>query len=588
MDSASPSRPDIEPELAEIRSLLTRALFREALERAGALAAAAPPASAERAQGELLRARALRNLSRYRDAEAAYQEAGRAFEASGDPGGRADAMSGLALARWHFGDYAGAAAAQIEALSHYEKAGDRRGLANSCNTLGLVSWKSEDPARAVPYFDRALAIYEELSHGQGIAASLTNLGGVQENLGDMARSADYHREALRQYRTIGDRAGEANAMSNLAFALQSIGLLEECGPLLEGSLALNGEIGNWSGFFRALSILGILDVREGRLREGAGRTARAAHGAKLLGDQELEANAVSDLVGVLPRLGLHSRLPAWYGRLLRLKESLLSVSRDREIQRLSILHETESARRDASDAMRRREELEREVFARDRLLSILTHDFRGGIGFLSESLDGLAFGGTRAGGDGEEGPFYRLAVTAHRLQESFEGLLAWAKGSLRGIKPVLSAVKAGRILEDVLTVEAARIRAAGLSVGSLLDGLEVAADPHMLRIVFSNLVSNAVKHLGPGGRAVFRGGRSRSGVPCVEYGDSGTGTGARALEALASGTAGGDGLGLLLCREFMEIMGGSIETDGGSGTVLRLVFPPARPSGDGEARCDGA
>jgi signal transduction histidine kinase len=111
-------------------------------------------------------------------------------------------------------------------------------------------------------------------------------------------------------------------------------------------------------------------------------------------------------------------------------------------------------------------------------------------------------------------------------------------------------------------------------------------DPVRLRQILYNLVSNAVKFTQRGAVGVCVG--YADGVLTLEVADSGVGIPADKLEqifekfvqadASTTRTAGGAGLGLSICRELVELMGGAIRVNSvvGRGTVFSVAIPVER------------
>lgn len=123
------------------------------------------------------------------------------------------------------------------------------------------------------------------------------------------------------------------------------------------------------------------------------------------------------------------------------------------------------------------------------------------------------------------------------------------------------------------------------------------ADPLRVRQVLMNLVSNAIKFTGAGSVEVdarWRPGPDATGPGSLVLAVRDTGPGLDAQEraqlfqefvqvgAAASQRAGGTGLGLVLCRRLVALMGGSIEVESakGEGSTFRVVLPLQR-GGDG-------
>ena len=109
----------------------------------------------------------------------------------------------------------------------------------------------------------------------------------------------------------------------------------------------------------------------------------------------------------------------------------------------------------------------------------------------------------------------------------------------------------------------------------------VRADAAQLERVFSNLIENAVKFSPPGAPVVVRGAQSGKSVT-VRVVDTGPGIPRRDRGQLfepffrGAGSAGeGAGLGLAICRGFVEANGGRIalQSDAGTGTSFAVSFP---------------
>jgi CheY-like chemotaxis protein len=115
----------------------------------------------------------------------------------------------------------------------------------------------------------------------------------------------------------------------------------------------------------------------------------------------------------------------------------------------------------------------------------------------------------------------------------------------------------------------------------------VFADENMLRTILQNLVSNAIKYTKKGGSIIIDSELADNFVSVVIT-DNGVGIKPEALEKLfdianiqtSRGTdeEGGTGLGLLICREFVEKHGGKIgvESEPGKGSRFWFSLPVAQ------------
>jgi signal transduction histidine kinase len=112
---------------------------------------------------------------------------------------------------------------------------------------------------------------------------------------------------------------------------------------------------------------------------------------------------------------------------------------------------------------------------------------------------------------------------------------------------------------------------------------EILADPERIGLVFSNLLSNALKYTPPGGDVTVRAQRIDRAVR-FEVEDSGPGVAPEYRQSIfdrffrvPGASAGGAGLGLFIAREVVRAHGGSIGVDGppGKGATFWFEIPAA-------------
>ncbi len=183
----------------------------------------------------------------------------------------------------------------------------------------------------------------------------------------------------------------------------------------------------------------------------------------------------------------------------------------------------------------------------------------------------------------------RIAQSGRRLLRLIEDLLDLSRLEAGRMDFAIEAVQLEDAVDEVL--HQARPLVSGRPVRLEKQVAEVLpavrADPDRLRQVLFNLVGNALKHTTEGTvcvAAAWRDGR------VVEVSVSDTGPGiepehqARIFEKFVrapNGARSGAGLGLAICREIVERMGGEIhvESQPGRGAVFRFTVPAADSPG---------
>jgi len=177
-----------------------------------------------------------------------------------------------------------------------------------------------------------------------------------------------------------------------------------------------------------------------------------------------------------------------------------------------------------------------------------------------------------------------IADSSRQLQKLVEDLLQNA--ALRPM-PLASArpLRLDNLLSDVLESQRLPISARDLHVDRDLRSVWVLGHEDYLRILFSNLLGNAVKYTPAGGRFLVALSR-REGRAVVDVHDSGPGVPEqdrerifepfqRGSKANANGTEG-SGLGLTIARDLARLHEGTIEiVDAARGMHVRVSLPAA-------------
>ena len=263
-------------------------------------------------------------------------------------------------------------------------------------------------------------------------------------------------------------------------------------------------------------------------------------------------------------------------------------------------------RRALEDELRRaRAAAESADRAKSAFLAMMSHELRTPLVAVTGTLEVLALGDLAD----EQRMLVGVATrSARSLLDVIGDVLDFSKieaGHL-DLAPLPTAV--GALAEDVVTQHrlAAPGRAVELRVA--LDGRLAArhdVDPVRLRQVIGNLVGNSVKFTHAGFVEVRvevlgeSGDGARQQIALVVQ-DSGIGVSQADQERLfepfeqaasdAARQGGGTGLGLVICRQLVEAMGGSVEMTSvlGEGTTMRITLEPAiAEPADGDRDDDG-
>ncbi|MGE5431024.1 MAG: PAS domain S-box protein [Syntrophomonadaceae bacterium] len=225
---------------------------------------------------------------------------------------------------------------------------------------------------------------------------------------------------------------------------------------------------------------------------------------------------------------------------------------------------------------------------KDKLFSIIAHDlkspFTALLGFseyLTNYLEDL---------NSEEikefaGSIYKSASGVYKL---IENLLQWSRLQLGRMDFVPQAFNFNELGDEMVQLYQANACKKKITlIEEIEPGLVVYADKHMTETVLRNLISNAIKFTGQSGTVSLIAERE-NGTVKITVKDNGLGMDTLQLSKLfrlsehrsTVGTAQekGTGLGLLICKEFVEKNGGDliVESQAGQGSSFAFTLPEAR------------
>jgi two-component system sensor histidine kinase/response regulator len=234
---------------------------------------------------------------------------------------------------------------------------------------------------------------------------------------------------------------------------------------------------------------------------------------------------------------------------------------------------------------RQNEKLQKAVGAQNKLFAIMAHDLRSPLVSLSNisKLINLYLRNKRYE-DAEE-LSRQLDRKNDYLLELTDNLLSWTKSQSENFTPVLEKVELTQVIAECFKIykPVSADKEIKLSYENDHECL-LLADKNMLLTVLRNLINNAVKFTPRKGRIeIFC--QHASGMAKITIRDNGIGIPKNKLETIFEidtnnmqyGTEGekSSGLGLSVCKEFVEIMGGSIsvESEENIGSDFTFTIP---------------
>ncbi|MDP4266454.1 MAG: ATP-binding protein [Bacteroidota bacterium] len=231
------------------------------------------------------------------------------------------------------------------------------------------------------------------------------------------------------------------------------------------------------------------------------------------------------------------------------------------------------------------EELKEANIIKDKFFSIVAHDLKGPFTVLMSYVDLIQKNIYNKKIHDIRDDLKIIHKVAQNTYSLLENLLVWAGAQTKGIKFNPEQIKLFELIEETLILMESHAIEKGIKLFIEIDkDYSMSADKNMLQTVIRNIISNAIKFTYPNGEVRISA-KSSKDQHLISIKDNGTGMEKEDIEKLFKidqkfhkyGTKEekGTGLGLIICKEFIEKHGGNIlvESKVGVGSNFKIAIP---------------
>jgi PAS domain S-box-containing protein len=235
-------------------------------------------------------------------------------------------------------------------------------------------------------------------------------------------------------------------------------------------------------------------------------------------------------------------------------------------------------------------ELERLNKTKDKFFSIIAHDLKNPFHAIIGFSELLRKDFHHMDDDQKIGLLELINISSESAFSLLENLLQWARTQTDKIKFSPENIDIHNIVESTIDLHRISAEKKKIEIKSHVKENYLAfADRNMVTTVIRNLVSNAIKFTESKGKIEISCNRNEKYIE-VTISDNGIGINKENLDSLfridsyysTSGTLGetGTGLGLIICKEFVEKNGGTIKvvSDEGKGSAFTFTLPAVKKS----------
>jgi PAS domain S-box-containing protein len=224
---------------------------------------------------------------------------------------------------------------------------------------------------------------------------------------------------------------------------------------------------------------------------------------------------------------------------------------------------------------------------KDKLFSIIGHDLRGPIGNFKALIELVLTDFDVSDLEQIKEILQATEESAGRIYELLENLLSWAKSQQHEIVFNPEEVNVSELSSAIISLLSETSRQKNITIhNKVTKSLFVKADYNMISTIIRNLTTNAIKFT-PKNKNIYLTTEIENDRVTISIKDEGVGIDEKNLKKLFNaaedyktpGTSGerGSGLGLLLCKDFVEKHGGTIwvESKVGKGSEFKFTINKA-------------
>jgi two-component system sensor histidine kinase/response regulator len=535
----------------------------------------------------------------------------------------AEAANNIGRVYYHMEKYADALKYFNLALTCYENQQDEKRKGGVYNNIALIYYELDSLNVAASYYDTALTIYEKYDQKLQLATIYHNLGLLYLNTQKTAEAIANLQSSKQIFTEEGYLKYAANATNNIGRAYYKNKQFEEAIPFLEEGLEEAKQansafliMDNYQYQADCFTKMGLykqaleMTTKHYELKDSLLTKENEEAMAEIQARYESEIHARENVllrkeneskaarIRLQNILGLGSMLimiliglaliSYYRGNRAKSQANAMLMLQKKKIEeknaQLSEINEQMSVQH--SEIITQKQELEELNTIKDKLFSIISHEFRSPLNSLKGTLKLLNMG--VLSDDEQQRISEVLSEKIDSTSMFLDNLLHWAKSQMQGINPKPVEVDLGGIARESVSLLRPLADQKKLVIqNDIPTGSDVWIDYNMAELVFRNLLSNAIKFSMAGGTISLASHTSDNFIK-ISVKDTGVGIPDEKLKILFTeqtlstrGTSKetGIGIGLLITKSFIESNGGKIWVDSkeNKGSTFSFTVPRYSP-----------
>lgn len=510
----------------------------------------------------------------------------------GNQQGMADSYNNIALVYVDINNYSKAREYTLKSMEINQLSGNKRSIAVNYNNLAVVAMMKEYVDSALTYLSNAVTLYKEIGDKSGIADAFNNIADLYKTTGKYNQALDYQRQALKYYESTNNKYGEAISLITLGEIMMEKGDYIKARKYLMEPLPLTLKK-QWKDLtMQILSNLADVYAKQGAyadalIEQHLFNIYQDSVYAREINDKILESQMKFDADQQLQNIQLlkndrelkkvemqkHKSLALFllsFASLVLIVTLLINlIIRNRKNVSVTLQEKNSQLFRLNENLIASERKLKNLNKVRDQFFSIIAHDlispFNSLLGLseiLNRDTESLKKKDIKKYSEW-------ILLSARNLLHLLENLLQWSGAQSGKLKNNPKYLNLNEHVNNVIRLLGGIAHEKRILLVSEISADQKAfADPNLISTILRNLVGNAIKFTLPGGTVTIKCAEKNTMLE-ISVSDTGVGIPQENIEKLfklnqsftTKGTIHeeGTGLGLIICKEFVEMIGGTIE-----------------------------
>lgn len=505
----------------------------------------------------------------------------------------------------------------LKALNVFEKLGSKEGMSFCTINIGLIYRRQGNYIKALEYLNYTLRLREEIKDRPGRALALNLIAEVHFDIGELNLALKYYYEVEKEYKVVDDKKGIAATWGGIAAVYYEQKYFEKALQYRQKSLELSTEINYLEGRVHNHINLGLIFAQLKNFKQADIEFAEALKIANSMKEIYVQIDAFKHFAKYNELKKNYKDALFYFQRYTALKDSVMKQENVALLAEMEAVYKAERAEKENSVLLKDLELKEKQrnylivivflifvmviiVYSRyyskkiankkledlnavkDTFFRLIAHDLKTPFNAIFGYTEILKEDFSELSDDEKLKYIDSIGNAAKQNYQLLENLLIWSQSHAGRLEfnPSRINLKSNILEVKELLIPAAKNKEIDLIV-ECDDNLLLYADLQMLTTVFRNLVSNAIKFTYPRGKVTVKAIEEQKYVKVMVI-DTGMGMNEETKQKLFklneiityNGTQGerGTGLGLILCKEFIQLHKGDIWVESEPGNGSRFIF----------------